>query len=148
MSIGEAGYPGELCGDQSDAGVGLMRLISQAVLGAMIEDWAVESMELYRASEEIVATRQLPDDTIEPGSEPERLLMEWLAGDQHLLDALAPSVRDFLSLVVSGSRVLEEETAFCRVVWVSRGGGAEPVFYLPAENANRRGIRDPGRVGP
>ena len=133
MSIGEAGYPGELRSDPSDAGEGLLRLIGQAVLGAMMEDWVAESLELYRASEGIVAVRQLPDDTIEPGSALERRLMQLLAGEQNPLDGLAAGVRDFLSLAVSGSRALEGETAFCKVVWVRSGKVAEPVFCLTGD---------------
>lgn len=128
MSSGDVGYPRESCGAPANPGAELLRLISQAVLGAMVEDWTVESLELYRASEEIIAVRELPDDTIGRGSMLERQLMQWLAGEEYPVDGLAASVRDFLSLAVSGSRVLEDEAVFCRVVWVSRGGVAEPVF--------------------
>ena len=134
MSIGEAGYSGGSRGARADDGAELLRLISQAVFGALIEDWTVESVEFYRAFEGIVAARQLPDDTIEPGSATELRLVQWLGGEQHPLERLDAGVRDFLALVVSGSSALEEETAFCRVVWVKRAEVAEPVFSLPAEH--------------
>jgi hypothetical protein len=130
MSDGEAGYSCELRRSHADVGAEVMRLIGGAVLGAMVEDWTVESLELYRAFEGPGAPRQLPDDTIGRESPLERELVQWLAGEQYPVDGLAASVRDFLSLVVSGSRVLEDKTAFCRVVWVSRGDVAEPVFVL------------------
>jgi hypothetical protein len=128
MSDGEAGYSCELRRSHADVGAEVMRLIGGAVLGAMVEDWTVESLELYRAFEGPGAPRQLPDDTIGRESPLERELVQWLAGEQYPVDGLAASVRDFLSLVVSGSRVLEDEAVFCRVVWVSRGEVAEPVF--------------------
>ena len=128
MGDGEAVYSDEVRGAPADAGAELLRLISQAVFGAMIEDWTVESLELHRASEEIIAVRELPDDTIGRGSMLERQVMQWLAGEKYPVDGLVASVREFLSLVVSGSRVLEDETVFCRVVWVSTGEVAEPVF--------------------
>ena len=128
MSGCEADYSCELRGAPADSGDGILRLISLVTFGAMVEDWTVESLELYRASEEIIAVRELPDDTIGRGSMLERQLMQWLAGEEYPVDGLAASVRDFLSLAVSGSRVLEDEAVFCRVVWVSRGGVAEPVF--------------------
>ena len=130
MSDGEAGYSCELRRSPADVAAEVMRLIGGAVLGAMVEDWTVESLELYRAFEGPGAPRQLPDDTIGRESPLERELVQWLAGEQYPVDGLAASVRDFLSLVVSGSRVLEDRTAFCRVVWVSRGDVAEPVFVL------------------
>ena len=140
MNIGETGFPEELRDTPAGAGAALLHLIGQAVLAAMIEDWTVESVEGYRASGGIVADRQLPDDTIEPGSATQRRLMQWLAGELYPVDYLAASVRDFLSLTVSGSGVLEEETALCRVVWVRRGEIAEPVFFLPAANVEWGGI--------
>ena len=82
----------------------------------------------------------MPDDTIEPGSATELRLMQWLGGEQHPLERLDTSVRDFLSLVVSGSSALEEETAFCRVVWVRRAEVAEPVFSLPTGNIGSGGM--------
>ena len=130
MSDGEAGYSCELRRSPADVAAEVMRLIGGAVLGAMVEDWTVESLELYRAFEGPGAPRQLPDDTIGRESPLERELVQWLAGERYPVDGLAASVRDFLSLVVSGSRVLEDKTAFCRVVWVSRGDVAEPVFVL------------------
>ena len=128
MSDGEAGYSDELRGAAADSGDGILRLIGRAVSGALVEDWTIESLELYRASEEIIAVRELPDDTIGRGSMLERQVMQWLAGEEYPVDGLAASVRDFLSLAVSGSRALEDEAVFCRVVWVSRGEVAEPVF--------------------
>jgi hypothetical protein len=98
----------------------------------MIEDWTTESMELYRSSEGATSARELPDDTIERGSPLEGRMMHWLAGEEYLVDELPDSLRDFLSLAISGSRVMEDETASCRVVWVSNGEVAEPVFSLPA----------------
>ena len=128
MSDGEAGYSDELRGAAADSGDGILRLIGRAISGALVEDWTIESLELYRASEEIIAVRELPDDTIGRGSMLERQVMQWLAGEEYPVDGLAASVRDFLSLAVSGSRVLEDEAVFCRVVWASRGEVAEPVF--------------------
>ena len=128
MSDGEAVYSDELRGAAADSGDGILRLIGRAVSGALVEDWTIESLELYRASEEIIAVRELPDDTIGRGSMLERQVMQWLAGEEYPVDGLAASVRDFLSLAVSGSRVLEDEAVFCRVVWASRGEVAEPVF--------------------
>ena len=74
--------------------------------------------------------RGLPDDSIPPGSALERQLVQQLAGDGHPLDELSYSFRNFLALVVSGTRVLEDETAFWRLAWVSRGEVADPVFVL------------------
>ena len=133
MSSGDVGYPRESRGAPANPGTELLRLISQAVLGAMVEDWTVESLEVYRASEGIIVARPLPDDTIVRGSPLERQLIQQLAGENCPVDWLAANVRDFLSLAVSGSRVLDDETAFCRVVWVSRGEVAEPVFVLGDE---------------
>ena len=128
MSDGEAGYSDELRGAAADSGDGILRLIGRAVSGALVEDWTIKSLELYRAVEGPVPIRQLPDDTIGRGSPFESQLMQALAGDRYPVDGLAGGVREFLSLVVSGSRVLEDETAFCRVVWVADGEIAEPVF--------------------
>ncbi len=128
MSVGETGLFDELLDAPDDSGERLLRLISQANFDAMIEDWTMESLELYRASEGAVVTRRLPDDTIERGSPFESRLVQALAGAGRPLDGLAASVRGFLSLAVSGSRALEDETAFCRVVWVANGEVAEPVF--------------------
>ena len=128
MSVGETGLFDELLDAPDDSGERLLRLIGQANFDALIEDWTMESLELYRASEGPVAARRLPDETIERGSPLESQLMQVLAGAGLPVDGLAASVRDFLSLAVSGSRVLEDETAFCRVVWVANGEVAEPVF--------------------
>ena len=133
MSDGEANYSYELRGALTDSGDGILRLIGRAVSGALIEDWTVESLELYRASEGAIAARELPDDTIGRGSLLELQLMQWLVGASYPVDGLAARVKDFLFLTVSGSRVLEDETAFCRVVWVSRGEVAEPVFARKSE---------------
>ena len=128
MSVGETGLFDELPDAPDDSGERLLRLISQANFDALIEDWTIESMELHRVSEGSVAARRLPDETIGMGSPSESQLMQALAGAGHPVDGLAASVRGFLSLAVSGSRVLEDETAFCRVVWVANGEVAEPVF--------------------
>ena len=98
MSSGDVGYPRESRGAPANPGAELLRLISQAVLVAMVEDWTVDSLELYRAFEGPGAPRQLPDDTIGRESPLERELVQWLAGEQYPLDGLAASVRDFLSL--------------------------------------------------
>ena len=129
MSVGGTGLFDELLGAPDDSGERLLRLISQANFDAIMEDWTAESLGLYRASGEAVVTQRLPDDTIERGSALESRLLGALAGAGRFpLDRLPASVRGFLSLAVSGSRVLEEETAFCRVVWVANGEVAEPVF--------------------
>ena len=128
MGIEETEYLDELSGVADDSGDRLLRLFGRAAIEAMIEDWTMASLELYRASEAAVATRQLPDDTIGRGSPLEDELMQALAGAGCPVGGLAASVRDFLSLVVSGTRVLEDETAFCRVVWVADGAAADPVF--------------------
>ena len=133
MSGGEADYSCELRVAPADPGDGILLLISRAVHEAMYEDWTVESLQLYEASVAAVAARELPDDTIERGSALESELMRGLAGEEYWLGLLSANVRDFLSLAVSGSRVLEDETAFCRVVWVTRGEVAEPVFVLADE---------------
>ena len=128
MSVGETDLFDELLDAPDDSGERVLRLISQANFDALIEDWTMESLDLYRASEGPVAVRRLPDKTIERGSPLESQLMQVLAGAGRPVDGLAASVRDFLSLVVSGTRVLEDETAFCRVVWVADGAAADPVF--------------------
>ena len=128
MSAGEIGLFDELLDAPDDSGERLLRLMGRANFDALIEDWTIESMELYRASEGSVLTRRLPDETIGRGTPSEIQLMQALAGAGRPLDGLPASVRGFLSLAVSGSRVLEDETAFCRVVWVADGEVAEPVF--------------------
>ena len=128
MSVDEAGLFDDLLGAPDDSGERLLRLIGRANFDAIIEDWTAESRGQYRAVEGPVPIRQLPDDTIGRGSPFESQLMQALAGDRYPVDGLAGGVREFLSLVVSGSRVLEDETAFCRVVWVADGEIAEPVF--------------------
>ena len=133
MSAGEVGCPAGLSGVAADDGVELLRLISQAVFGAMMEDWTAESLEQYWAAEGPVATRWLPDDTIASGTPLQRQLMRQLAGGGSLEMFPLTGLTKFLSLAVSGSRVLEDETAFCRVAWVSSGEVAEPVFSLAHE---------------
>ena len=130
MSVGGTSRFSDLGGGPEFRAEEILRLMSLAVFGAIVEDWTVESVELYRASGEAATARRLPDNTIGSGSRLERQLMERLVGGKYPVDWLPTSVRDFLSLTVSGSRVLEGETAFCQVAWVSRGGLAEPVFTL------------------
>ena len=108
----------------------LLELFGKAILGAMLEDWEAESLELYRESGMEVSVRELPDDSILARSPLQLRLMQQLAGAGHALDELSDVVRDFLGVVVSGTRVLEDEMALCRVVWVSRGELADPVFVL------------------
>ena len=120
------GHPGA-GGDPSSA---LLQLIGKAVLGAMLEDWTSESLALYREAGQGLPVRGLPNDSISAGSAMERQLMQQLAGGAYPLEELSDIVRDFLVLVVSGARVLEDETALCQVVWVSRGEVADPVFVL------------------
>ena len=131
--MGETGYLDGLDGASDDSGDRLLRLISQGTFDAMIEDWTAESLERYRASEGPVAVRRLPDDTVGRGSPLEGQLMQVLAGEEYPVEGLAASVRDFLSLAVSGSKVLEDETAFCQVTWVASGEVAEPVFVFSDE---------------
>ena len=130
MSTGEVGCLAGLSGVAADEGVELLRLISQAVFGAMMEDWTNESLTLYQTTGGTMPLRVLPDDTIGRGSQLESQLVDQLAGG-HRLPAETPAiVRGYLSLAVSGSKVLEDESALCRVVWVSNGEVAEPVFTL------------------
>ena len=109
---------------------GVLRLIGRAVGNAMYEDWAGESLVSYNRRGPFRGMRSLPDDWIRVGSALEGRLMQRLVGGDDRVDWLSASVRGFLSLVVSGTRVLEDETPCCQVVWVSRGGLAEPVFVL------------------
>ncbi len=74
--------------------------------------------------------RGLPDDSIPSRSALERQLAQQLAGDGHPLEELSYFFRDFLALVVSGTRVLEDQTAFRRLAWVARGEVADRVFVL------------------
>ena len=135
MSIDEAGYIGDYRNSlvPKDDGTDLFRRISLAVFEAMIEDWTAESLALYQATAAYVSVRQLPDDTIESGSSLQNQLEAQLVGGSARNLLQPPSVREFLTLVVSGSRVLEGETALCRVVWVSSGEVAEPLFSLLPE---------------
>ena len=96
----------------------------------MIEDWTIESLEQYQVTEGAVAIRNLPDDTIGDESERKYQLMGQLAGGRDILFRMSDSVLDFLSLAVRGSKVLEDDTAFCRVAWVANGEVAEPVLSL------------------
>lgn len=136
MSADEAGYIGDYRSSlvPSDDGSDVFRRVSQAIFEAIIEDWTAESLALYQATAAPVAIRQLPDETIESGSARQNQLQGQLVGGRGGLNSLQPpSVREFLSLAVSGSRVMEAETALCRVVWVSSGEVAEPVFSLLPE---------------
>ena len=100
----------------------------------MLEDSEAESLELYRQAELRASVRRLPDDSILTGSPLQLRLMGQLAGAGYALEELPGAVRDFLALMVSGTVVLEEETVLTRVLWVSRGEVADPVFVL-RENA-------------
>ena len=135
MSTDEAGHIGDYRNSlvPSDDGSDLFRRVSQAIFEAIVEDWTAESLALYQATAAPVAIRQLPDDTIESGSSLQYQAKVQLVGGSagNLHQPL--SVQGFLSLAVSGSRVLEDETALCRVVWVSSGEVAEPVFSLLPE---------------
>ena len=111
----------------------LRELFSQAIARAMLEDREAELLELYRGSGPGVSVRELPDDSILAGSPLQLRLMLQLAGPQRSLGELPDVVRDFLAVVVSGSRVLEDETGYCQVRWVSRGEVADPVFVLTEE---------------
>ena len=133
MGIGGIGHLDELSGASDDSADQLLRLIGKATFAAMIEDWTAESLELLRASEGFAVVRRLPDDTIRTGSPLESRLMQALAGEACPLEGLAGRVRDFLSLAVSGTKVLEDETAFCQVAWVASGEVADPVFALSDE---------------
>lgn len=130
MSIGGTGYLDELSDASDDSADRLLRLIGKATFEAMIEDWTAESLELLRASEGLAVVRHLPDDTIRSGSPLESRLMQALAGEEYPLEGLPASVRDFLTLAVAGTKVLEDETAFCEVAWVASGELAEPVFAV------------------
>ena len=135
MSTDEAGYIGDYRSSliPQDDGSDVFRRVSQAIFEAIIEDWTAESLALYQATAAPVAIRQLPDDTIESGSPRQNRLQGQLVGGSAWNSLQPPGVREFLSLAVSGSRVLEDETALCRVVWVSSGEVAEPVFSLLPE---------------
>ena len=121
-----------------DPMLGLLQLIGKAVLGAMVEDRTAESLDRYRRTRQGLPVRELPDDSISAGSVLQIRLMQQLAEVAHPLDDLSGVVRNFLALAVSGTRVLEDETISCRVVWASRGAVADPVFVLrgnPQESA-------------
>ena len=109
---------------------GLLQLIGKGVLGAMVEDWAAESLEQYWTTGQGLPVRELPDDSISAGSVLQVRLMQQLAEVAHPLEDLSGVVRDFLALAVSGTRVFEDETVSCRVVWALRGAVADPVFVL------------------
>ena len=112
----------------------LLRLIGKAVLDAMVEDWTAESLERFSTTGQGLLVRELPDDSISAGSVLQMQFMRQLAGETHPLDDLSGVVRDFLALTVSGTRVLEDETISCRVVWVGRGAVADPVFVLRGDS--------------
>ena len=109
---------------------GLRQLMGRAVLRAMVEDWTVESLERYLRTGQGLPVRELPDDSISEGSVLQIRLMQQLAEFADPLEDLSGVVRDFFALAVSGTRVLEDETISCRVVWASRGAVADPVFVL------------------
>ena len=108
----------------------VLRLFSEAIQGALVEDWTAQSLQLYQGTGKGLLVRGLPDDSIPPHSALERQLAQQLAGEGHPLDELSYFFRNFLALVVSGTRVLEDETAFRRLAWVARGEVADPVFVL------------------
>ena len=122
-SEGVSGSPG-------DAASNVLRLIGQAVVGAMVEDWTAESLAQYEAARRGQPVLEIPNSSIRPGSALEQRLMQQLAGSAHSLGELPGNVRDFVASVVSGARVLEDEAAFSRVVWVASGKVADPVFIL------------------
>ena len=107
----------------------VLGLIGKAVFGAMLEDWTAKSLESYQEASQGVSVRELPDDSIAGGSALQLGLMQQLAGAEYSLEEISGGVMGFLALVVSGHRVLEEETVFSRVVWVSRREVAEPLFF-------------------
>ena len=113
-----------------DPTLGPLQLIGKGVLGAMVEDWTAESLERYWTTGQGLPVRELPDDSISAGSVLQIRLMQQLAEVAHPLEDLSGVVRDFFALAVSGTRVLEDETISCRVVWASRGAVADPVFVL------------------
>ena len=112
----------------------LLQLIGKAVLGAMVEDWTTESLERYWTTGQGLSVRELPDDSISAGSVLQMQFMQQLAGETHPLDGLSAVVTDFLTLAVSGTRVLEDETVSCRVVWMDRGAVSDPVFVLRGDS--------------
>ena len=95
----------------------------------MVEDWSDESLSPYGGMSVYAGDLSLPDSRIAAGSTLEFGLMQQLAGPGHPVEELSGSVRDFLALVVSGPRVLED-VGICEVFWVSRGEVAEPVFTV------------------
>ena len=115
---------------RDDPWLGPLQLIGKGVLGAMVEDWTAESLERYWTTGQGLPVRELPDDSISAGSVLQIRLMQQLAEVAHPLEDLSGVVRDFFALAVSGTRVLEDETISCRVVWASRGAVADPVFVL------------------
>ena len=96
----------------------------------MVGDWTAESLERYWTTGQGLPVRELPDDSISAGSVLQIRLMQQLAEVAHPLEDLSDVVRNFFALAVSGTRVLEDETISCRVVWASRGAVADPVFVL------------------
>ena len=109
---------------------GILQLIGKGVLGAMVEDWTAESLEQFWRTGQGLPVRDLPDNSISAGSVLQIRLMQQLAEVAHPLDDLSGAVRDFFALAVSGTRVIEDETVSCRVVWALRGAVADPVFVL------------------
>ena len=91
-------------GSREDPRSVLFRLIGQAVLVAMVEDWTAESLVLYRETSLEVSVWELPDDSITEGSALQRQLMQQLAGTDYPLDELSDIVKDFLALVVFGDK--------------------------------------------
>lgn len=133
MGIGQTGYWNDFSGAWDDSPDLLLYSIGMVIRDAINEDRIAEFLEILRASEGLAVARRLPDDTIRRGAPLESRLMQALAGGSYPLEGLAASVRDFLALAVSGTKVLEDETAFCLVTWVASGEVAEPVFTLSDE---------------
>ena len=131
MSSREFGFPGGGGrGSRGDRLSALLELVGREIETAMLEDRRAELLELALLSGSGVPVRELPDGSILAGSPLQRRLMQQLAGTELSLDELPDVVRDFFAVVVSGARVGEDETVLCRVVWVSRGEVADPVFVL------------------
>ncbi len=96
----------------------------------MLEDWTAESLALFRQTGRGLPVRELPDEGLSAVADMERRVMQQLAGASYPLDELSNIVSEFLARMVSGTKVLEDETVSCRVVWISRGEMADPMFVL------------------
>ena len=133
MSTTECEFNSEgVSGSAGDSVSSLLRLIGRAVEVALVEDWTAESLAQYQATRRGLPVLELPSDSIPPGSVLEKSLMQQLVGPAHSLGELPGNVRDFVASMVSGTKVWEEEGLSCRVVWVSSGQVADPVF-IPSD---------------